>query len=212
MKFDNVEILVSTVKDGNMSEKWGEKEEVTKNRNNFLEKYGIRFEDCIKMSLLSGTEINEVTGADKNKWIEGDGIITTEKNLPIWLVVADCFPVVFWNDKYLGIVHIGWRGMEGKLINKMIARMGNDLKVWIGPGIRDKEYWWKNKDEVKKSDLVKYIRNQILESGIKEENIIDSGIDVVSDLNYFSHHRVRQTGEVEGRFAIAVRYCADSSR
>ena len=210
MRFGKVEIFVSTVTDGNMSEKWGEIEIVTKKRNKFLEKNKIKFEDCAKMSLLSGTNINEVNKIDMGKWIEADGVITSENNLPIWLLVGDCFPVVFWNESEMGVAHVGWRGMEGNLIKKMVEKMGKNLQVWIGPGIRDKDYWWEDSLKTRKIRLDKYILQQLIDCGVK--NIIDCGIDTVADLNYFSHHRTRSTHEVEGRFAIAARYCADSSR
>jgi len=141
-------IGVSTVADGNMSVKWGEKTVVEGNRMKFLDKLGIKYEDCVLASLLGGTEINIVDSGYKKKYIEGDALITKEKGVGLFMVTADCLPVVLYDKtrQILALVHLGWRGVDGKLAIKVIKKLGEfgckpaDIQVWIGPGVKKETY------------------------------------------------------------------------
>ncbi len=226
---NEVIIGVSTVADGNMSVNWGDEEIVSSNREQFLQKLGIKIEDCVKASLLSGTEIWVVGNEDKGKMFECDALVTTEKGLPLWMVVGDCLPVVIYDPVIyvVALVHLGWRGVDGKLVNKVIKLLSGlgsqtkDLEIWIGPGIRRESYIWEPEVVVQKDDplwmpflenrngmthidLLGYVKTQLIDSGVRSENIEDSGIDTGSDPNYFSHYRSIRTGQPEGRFAVVA--------
>lgn len=230
-------IAVSTAGDGNMSENWGKTSEVSKNRDKFLGKSGIKFEDCVKASLLSKSDTRVVGNKDRGMWIEADGLITCEPNLTLWMVVGDCFPVVFYDPKLkiLGLAHLGYGGINSGLINRIaqnFRRFGSspqNVYLFIGPGIR-KESYVRSRDRIEQInnplwrdflidrngmsgvDLVGFMKRQLTDCGIDLSNVDDCGIDTGKDKNYFSHYRSQRTGEEEGRFAIACRYWADSSR
>ncbi len=53
-------------------------------------------------------------------------------------------------------------------------------------------------------DIVGYSKRQLIEAGVKEENIEVSDIDTAADSTFFSHYRSKKTGEAEGRFATVV--------
>ena len=234
MIMESLTIGVSTVADGNMAEKWGNKVKVKSNREKFLKKMGINYKDCVSASLLGGTEINLIGSEDKKKYVEGDALITAEKGLGLFMVTADCLPVVMFDktNNILALVHLGWKGVNGRLAIKVIKRLSDlgskpeHIKVWIGPGARKGTYkkwekgWeefvhtvgenmneWKDfiedTDDGKKTlDLVGYVLKQLRDSGII--NVEVSPIDTVADHNYFSHHRAYFTKEPEGRFATVV--------
>jgi YfiH family protein len=145
----------STVADGNMSFKWGEEAEVTNNRKKWLEKMGIKYKDCIWMALQGGTDIYIVSEKDKEKEIAGDALITTDKNTALFMVTADCLPVIIYSDEMLALVHAGWRGVDGKIVQKTINKMkelsfdsfgpsqdkfAQDCKMIIGPGTKKETY------------------------------------------------------------------------
>lgn len=230
--------------DGNMGANWGEKEEVDANIKRYLEKLGIKYEDCVFMSLVHGDDIHLATEKDKGKIIEGDGLITTEKNLALFMTTGDCLPLIFYDGNSVGLAHLGWKGVQNKLAIKM-AKYFNNPKVAIGPGARKDSYikYGEKLDEFLKEiaptraewepflipmeqagwmriDLEGYATKQLIEAGVKAENIEISPIDTIKDSNYFSHYRVGmkivpdgsplhklinyEPNEKEGRFATVA--------
>ena len=140
--------VTSTVADGNMSLKWGEKSEVLQNRSRFLEKNGIKIEDCVFTSLVHDKDVVIVKKANKGKIVEADGFIVTEKEIAIFMLTGDCLPVVYFDqDKsILGVAHLGWRGVDKGLAGEMVKNLidlgvdSNVVHVWIGPGVRKETY------------------------------------------------------------------------
>jgi len=220
---------VSTTDEGNMAEKWGDKEEVNGNRRRFLDKLGINPEDCVIASLSGGTKVIIVGRKDKTKYIEGDALITKEKGVGLFMVTADCLPVVMFDKtkEILSLVHLGWKGVDGKLAEKVIKRFcgfgskPEDILVLIGPGVHKESYKWDPKSVMQKDkkdwkpflevkdgyvyvDVPGYVKKQLSDNGVREKNIKDCGIDTGVDKRYFSHYRSKRNGEPEGRFATVV--------
>ncbi len=224
----------STVSDGNMSLKWGGESEVRSNRERFVAKLDLKFEDFVVASLVHGTDIAQVSSTDKGSMVEVDGLVTCEKNVGLWMVTGDCLPVVFYDKKkeVLGMAHLGWRGVDKKLAEKMIEKFRElgcnlgDVQIWIGPSVRKESYCkegdaiinfknavdldqWKSFLEERSDgklvlDLVGLVIHQLVTKGALKKNIIVSPIDTVCDLNYFSQYRSYSTHEAEGRFATVA--------
>jgi YfiH family protein len=57
---------------------------------------------------------------------EGDGLITTEKGIPLMILVADCLPVLFYDPAHqaVGLAHAGWRGTVSHVAAKTLLAMG----------------------------------------------------------------------------------------
>lgn len=228
MDFHDIKIYVSKVSDGNMSVNWGPEEEVIKNRKIFLQKNRIKYEDCVWASLKSGTEVQEVSKVQRGKYVVGDALITSENNLALAMVTGDCLPVTFYDskNKIIGLAHLGWRGVEGKLALKVIKRLSDEVKIFIGPGVRQETYIKYGeklkyfKDQINSGewndfliekaegkfgvDLVGLVKRQLMSVGVKQGNIEVSGVDTIKDIEYFSHYRSGMTGEKEGRFMTVV--------
>lgn len=214
----------ATAADGNMSLAWGEENQVVKNRKTFLLNHGIRLEDCVTLWLKNGDDAVVVDEKDKGNEFKADALITRTLNLPLFMVTADCFPVVIYDpvNKALALVHLGRAGTEKRFVVKVINELQSDprnLQIKIGPGIRKESYLWDdvtqktdpswskyiNKIDGKYSvDLAGYIREQLLSTGVQESNIDDCSVDTAKDQNYFSHYRSARTGEPEGRFATVA--------
>lgn len=73
---------------------------------------------------------------------ETDALITSEKQLPLLILVADCAPILIVDPTrgVLAVVHAGWRGAVGKIASQTIAKMSaefgtiaEEIQVGIGP-------------------------------------------------------------------------------
>ena len=144
---------------------------------------------------------------------EVDGLVTNQLNKILSLTYADCTPLYFFdpNKKAIANIHSGWLGTAKKIGKKAVEKLietykcnPKDIICCIGPTIRDCHF---EVDKDVKEKFVKafnnmflhsVIRNKyyintvsinkamLLEAGLQEENIIDSGICTVcnSDLTY----------------------------
>lgn len=215
--------------DGNMSLKYGVKEAVEKNRQSFLDKWAVDSKQMVVLSLAGEDGILEMGNNDRGKMVEADAVITKEINLPLFMVVGDCFPIGIWDKEqnYLALIHAGRKGVEKQIVKKVIDRLGSwgsngsDLIVRIGPGIRKNSYRFPKKDLEERIsitdaswkpwlsldeegwtsvDLPGYIKKQLQDCGVVGTNIEDCEIDTFADQGYFSHYRER--GQAEGRFGV----------
>eukprot|EP00828_Plagiopyla_frontata_P048000 TRINITY_DN9053_c0_g1_i3.p3 TRINITY_DN9053_c0_g1~~TRINITY_DN9053_c0_g1_i3.p3 ORF type:complete len:180 (-),score=28.93 TRINITY_DN9053_c0_g1_i3:555-1094(-) len=79
------------------------------------------------------------------KDMEGDAIVTQEKNVAIGVFTADCVPIILV-DKIKGVIaaiHSGWKGTFDSITLKTIEKMKNEfkcdnsnIKAYIGAHIR----------------------------------------------------------------------------
>ena len=71
---------------------------------------------------------------DKAGKYKADGLITKTNNLKLMVKTADCMPVLISDNEKVGVVHIGWKGLEKKIFYKIISKFNSEkLKVAIGP-------------------------------------------------------------------------------
>lgn len=191
--------------DGNLSLSYGGTAGSLGRRNVFLGRLGIDYRNLVCAKQVHASNIEYVThkhlgrGAlDYSTAVEGtDGFITDKRNLPLAIFTADCLSVFLYDPATpaVGIVHAGWRsskeGICAKAVRMMCDNFGTDvsrLMIMFGPAIRDccyevKEEFtrhfhsgigWRNGNYY--ADLAGINRNQILESGVKIDNIFDANI------------------------------------
>ncbi len=85
---------------------------------------------------------------DKDHPPEGDAIVTTQKNVGIFVITADCAPVLFADrsGKVVGAAHAGWKGALNGVLEATIAEMEKlgakaaDIEAAIGPCIGFQSY------------------------------------------------------------------------
>ena len=225
------EVLYATsdVHDGNLSFLWGERGAVAENRRKFLAAHGVRPQDCAVIEAEHGERIVTVGAADRQKNIPAEALITSEKGVVLFLLVADCLPVAFYDPvhRVIALAHLGWKPTNLKLAQKVVAELARgfaakprDLHVSIGPGIRKESYRFT--DPVQKSlpdwapflaelptgetevDIVGYNVRQLRDAGVAEANITVDPHDTAASPDYFSHYRAVRSGEPEGRFAAIL--------
>ncbi len=165
---------------------------------------------------------------------EGDAIITNEKGVPLMLLVADCLPIFFYDPTHqaAGLAHAGWRGTVSHVAAKTLLAMGEaygtrpeETKVALGPCIGPccyevgvevyreftevfpwaGEVFRRSSPGHWKLDLAQANACQLMEMGLKEGNLIRSGLCTIRHNDLFYSHRA-EAGEEEktGRFGAFI--------
>ena len=194
------------------------------------------FKDVFTLKNLSKNKqihsniVNKVDKDNIGQIIDGDAIITNEKNVPLLILTADCVPVVLVDkvNKAVGLVHAGWRGTYGKICSETLQSMKEnyntnteDVVAIIGPSIgkccyevsydlvekfsallpNADEKIYEIRDEKYYLDLWE-INTQILkEFGVLKSNIINMNICTSCNCNrFFSYRKHDKTTKRIGTF------------
>lgn len=222
----------STRGDGNMSFNWGDNNEVEHNRLAFLQKYGVSLYDGILMNTVDHSDRwLAVDANDRGRGIANieqaprvDALITTTKNLPLFLLTADCYSVLLYDksEEIMALIHLGWRGVDKYLVQKVIKQMvgmagikARDILVKLGPGAKPESYVVESPSQLSSPnwqpylkratgnnyqvDLPGFITRQCQDEGVLSQSINITNIDTISNQNQFSHYRAVRSSEREGR-------------
>ena len=187
------------------------------NRNRFLES----FQGEYNLFTLKQTHSDIIVDLDttKSSDLEGDGFITTQKNMMIAVTVADCGNIIVTNDDFsvAGVFHAGWKGLENRIVSKGIKLIkekietqnsSKNLIAFVGPMITGKNYEVGNEffDKFDKK-FIKTVNNQhflhtedVLYDSLRKDGVIDirkSNLDTFADKeNFFSYRRDGETGRI----------------
>jgi YfiH family protein len=161
---------------------------------------------------VHGDEILEAQGGVRasKRCPDADAYVTREKNLPIAIRTADCVPVFIYDPDHraIGLAHAGWKGTHQSIASKTVQRMQekyatrpSGLKIILGPSIRSccyqvgQEFQDHFPSHVKMKnghlylDVAAVNREQLLQAGVRPENILDSGVCTCCNKDYFSFRR-----------------------
>lgn len=217
-KHPNLIAIISKRKDGNMklSGDFKKDREIIKNRERFLRKSEIDDKLTIKADLVHGNNVEFVSIKESGKIInKTDGLITADKSLFLTITVADCLPIFLYDPErwVVGLIHAGWRNLAKNILRKAIEKMAKNfgtlpknILVGIGPGISQCHFevkedilkkfkpYLKNalikRDDKVFLDLKKIAKTQLINLGVKEENIeISSECTFCLPEKYFSFRR-----------------------
>ncbi len=75
-------------------------------------------------------------GYSVGEW-EADALLCTEPDAAVGVHVADCLPIVVAGPGALAMIHAGWRGLAGGVIEAAVARLReltDPTEAAIGPG------------------------------------------------------------------------------
>lgn len=161
---------------------------------------------------------------DKVTRNEGDALLTDQDNLFLTIQVADCLPAFLVDpaNEIVGLAHVGWRGAVSGITEEVIREAKeifkakpSDLYLVFGPSIGkccykisdelavlfDEKYLDKRGVE-NYLDLVRFVKDKFLKSGVKEENIFVSGeCTFCGDQRYQSY---RKDKEKAGRMVAFI--------
>lgn len=178
-------------------------EKIFKDLGNVLE---ISQDKIYRGKQVHGTDVLVIKDQDYRKVFkeEKDGFVTNIKGIALSTYHADCVPIYFYDTKknVIGLAHGGWKGtlnnISRSIIEKMVKEFGSkveDIMVAIGPSIgiccyeigEDVEKLFVEKYPkvediiIKKDgkmylDLWKVNRVNLINLGVREENIYNSHI------------------------------------
>jgi YfiH family protein len=103
----------------------------------------------LPLTLLKQTHSNLVLSVPQPEGstapLEGDGLVTSEPDLPVSVQTADCLPVLLVDPRrrVIAAIHAGWRGMLKQILAKAVRLMQaefaanpQDCVAVAGPSIR----------------------------------------------------------------------------
>jgi YfiH family protein len=105
---------------------------------------GIHDGRIVTMKQVHGDNIVEVKDKNLKEAGEADGMITSEKDIYLGALTADCVPLLFVapKQKLAAAVHAGWRGTMAGIADKTVRLFTSrydvapsDLEVALGPSI-----------------------------------------------------------------------------
>ncbi len=142
------------------------------------------------------------------------------------LLTADCVPAIFYDvpNTAIALAHLNRKTISHHLAKKVIQKMTEEfdtdphkLMVWFEPHIHASSYSFTPPLNEAAPELEKYMYEkdgkihvdfarahvyQIIESGVKENNITVSNIDVGLSDSYYSHTKSKtDSSRPQGRYA-----------
>lgn len=223
-KYPQITYAVSTVQNGNISPRFGNKQKALSNRKKFLKKVKVSENSLIQPTQIHSNIVKKVTR--NNLDLNGDGLITNDKNLFLLIEQADCFAIALFdpNNEAIALIHAGRPGLSNGIIENAINLMKQefntnsaDLLAQLSPSIGPCCYLldgqtpqlfdpkWrkfvKKRGQKYSFDLWQFAENNLLELGLAKENIENPRICTYHHPNYFSHREAVEKNEPEYRFA-----------
>ncbi len=224
----------STRREGlNMSISLGEGWEVVhENRRRFLSALGLDYSKTLWTKQVHGSN---VVIADENTIpspsLEADAIVTDRPNIPLFIVAADCVPILLWDPvrRVIGAAHAGWRGTAMCVVAEAVRTMERafgslpqDIHAGIGPSIGPCCYevgeevvsvydecfpGWPDLfpdryGSKAKLSLWESNRKQLIDIGLESENIEVAGSCTACNTDIF--YSERKEGRPSGRFCGVI--------
>src|SRR3954462_12578125 len=111
-----------------------DRDRVVENRELLLSDLGLR--DVALGRQVHGVGLKEWDrGSNGGPLDEVDGHLTRVRDLGLLVLVADCLPVALIGDGRAAMVHCGWRGLAGGIVERALERFDAPPAAAIGPGI-----------------------------------------------------------------------------
>ncbi|MFY9110057.1 polyphenol oxidase family protein, partial [Aliarcobacter butzleri] len=141
-----VKYFFSDKTDGNLAYHVGDiKENVDKNRQKLALKYDYKNENLCYMNQIHSANV-VVVDENSPKYIDNcDALITKTKNLPLMVMVADCIPILIFDEVkgVIAAIHAGRNSTFLKISEITAKKMIEDfscktenIKVIMGPSIQ----------------------------------------------------------------------------
>ena len=210
----------------NMSLFYGDTREALSNRKNFLNSLGIDYQYLVCAQQVHSSYVRYAREEDKGKGAlsydraiaDTDALITDRRNLPLAVFTADCLSIFLYDSltPAIGLIHAGWRSTKEniaacviQLMQKQFNTRPESLQVGFGPAIRSccyevtselNDFFPYNlikRDNRYYLDLIQINKNELLDLGVKENNILDPQICTsCRNKEFFSY---RKEGNTCGR-------------
>ena len=198
---------------------------VEKNHETLAEALNYEKKSLVHMKQIHSDIVHVVTDENFKTPPTCDALITNKINTPLMVMVADCSPILFYDDekKVIAAIHAGRAGAFKNIIKSVVEKMGNEfgsnpknIHVTIGASIGTccykvgseifdeakalhLEYAMQQKDDNYYLDVNKILKKQLLTCSIKEQNIeLFDECTCCNTHKYFSYRAEKQTGRFAG--------------
>lgn len=167
------------------------------------------------------SDIVHVCDEDFVSRVEGDGLITTQKNRAVGVFTADCVPIFLFDENkgIVSAVHSGWKGVYNEIVLNAIDifvqkynSKVEDITIYIGPhnmkccyeiqdDLREKflnHHRFKNNPDIfygNNLNMIECIKNSVVSKGILEQNInlINYCTHCSNDVKFYSYRRDKES-------------------
>ena len=137
------------------------------------------------MNQIHSNKFYYIKKNSNNNRLEGDALITSQPNMPIGVLTADCAPILILDEKkeMIAAIHAGWKSAYKNIIKKVIKFMikkgcsPQNITAAIGPCISINNY------EVREDFIKKFIKKD-------KKNIVF--FKKIKDKNYFNLNKYIQ--------------------
>lgn len=227
----DVSIVFSGVELGNVGWRFGEADEVARNRDKLVQWLNpLRY--VVQQPIPGGEflDLSNIATEDLQPEYSTDGLFINRPDIALGVNPADCVAMALYGkgSSALGVIHVGRQGVDGNIHETSIRHLVeahevglDDVRAYIGPSIQQESYFypeisaeqladpkWKRFIDRRNGnyhiDLMGRIVKDIAEMGIDPANVDIHTADVGADPRYFSHARSLRTGEPEGRNGFAA--------
>jgi purine-nucleoside/S-methyl-5'-thioadenosine phosphorylase / adenosine deaminase len=210
-----------------------DQEAVVENRSRLYTVIGTRPEQVAQAELVHGTHVETITEQTPRgtfvKLPKTDGLVSNVPGIALFIPVADCAALSFYDPKahVIGMIHAGWKGAVAGVIAETIQKMqvlGSDpTSILVGvspvlekccyqvmgdlvetvtkafPSQAHRFFEPQGDDQHFLFDFLGMLRWQLQEGGILPEHIEDSGMCTACNVHEFYSYRAE--GGRTGRFA-----------
>lgn len=164
-----------------------------------------------------------IVADDTHKLENADALITNRQNLVLFVKIADCAGILIYepNANSIAAIHSGWKGTMQNIVCKTIIELNkqynakpSSMLVYISPMASAKNYevgiefkgFFPSEVLYQKGNKIFYdnkkmILSQIIQAGVKPENIECSDLCTIENLDL---HSFRRDKEYSGRMAAYI--------
>lgn len=207
-----------------------DKKNVEKNHELLAKKLKYNKKTLVHMKQIHSSQVHLVNYNDNfDNPPTCDALITNKTNTPLMVMVADCSPILFYDDtqQVIAVAHAGRAGAFKNIIKNVLYSFSNEfnsqmknIKVVVGDSIQEccyevgdeiydeakelnLEYALSKKEKSYYLNIGKILYKQLKSAGIKEENIeISSECTSCKNDTYFSYRADGITGRFCGVIEI----------
>ena len=207
------------------------KKNVLNNLNIVSNKMGVNIENLFTMNQTHSNKVVVIDDTNKHiQRVNSDALVTSQKNITISVLTADCVPVLIYDEvnEIIGSVHAGWKGAAGGIIENTLNEFfkinkNGKINVAIGPCIgvgnyevgrefyskfiqlskKNNNFFIETKNNKFFFNLRKYINSKF--ENLRVNHVENIDFDTFSEnKKFFSFRRSRQEGEKDYGRCISV--------
>ncbi len=115
---------------------------VRRNREILAAAVGVPLDAVVQGRQVHGTRVERIAVPPANGAAppEADGVATGAEGLAALVLTADCLPVALIAPEAVAMVHAGWRGLAGGILDEAVGAMRElgsegEVQAAIGPGV-----------------------------------------------------------------------------